>query len=153
MLKHTSTTISNALISQPAIWLLNSGVDIKEIRLKNLRLLIAEVGTAAELSRRAKTDPAYLSQILSTKIKRGLGDELARRLERATGKPHGYMDHLNIAEEIGVYKKEKGVSAISFEEDALLKKYRKLSAKERTQLQAISDALVTAKHRKDKTGT
>lgn len=110
MLNIKSTYVSNAHISQSAQGLLNSGMDIKEIRLKNLRLLINDAGSAAELARRAKTDPAYLSQILSTKIKRALGDELARRIERAMTKPHGWMDHLNTAEEPGRYKIETGLS-------------------------------------------
>ena len=153
MLNLESTHISNAHISQPVIDLLNSGVDIKEIRLKNLRLLIEEVGSAAELARRVKTDPAYLSQILSTKIKRALGGELARRIERAMAKPHGWMDRLNFPEEPGQYKTERRMGAISMEEMALLKKYRMLSSKERTQLQAISNALAATKHRKDKANT
>ena len=67
------------------------------VRLRNLELLVAEAGSAAALARLANTSESYLSQIrnqLTTPkgTPRGVGDDLAVKLERATGKPNGWMD-------------------------------------------------------------
>jgi SOS-response transcriptional repressor LexA len=72
-------------------------MDIKQIRLRNLRMLIVEAGTIANLARLSSTAPAYLSQILnslptSTGRPRSVGDKLARKLESAMDKPYGWMD-------------------------------------------------------------
>tara|TARA_R100000005_G_scaffold94413_1_gene72320 strand:- start:6939 stop:7607 length:669 start_codon:yes stop_codon:yes gene_type:complete len=67
------------------------------IRLKNLEILIREAGSAASLARAAGTNSSYLSQVrnqLPTKkgTPRGIGDDLAAKLETAMNKPHGWMD-------------------------------------------------------------
>ena len=69
----------------------------EHVRLSNLELLVAEAGSAAELARLAHTSESYLSQVrrqLPTPkgTPRGIGDELAEKLERALGKPNGWMD-------------------------------------------------------------
>lgn len=70
-------------------------MESKEIRLINLRKLLKEAKTAAWLAKTANTSPAYISQILSHKSKGNIGDKLARKLERATGKPKGWLDSLH----------------------------------------------------------
>lgn len=67
-------------------------MDVKQIRKKNAQTLAQEVGSWAELARRAETDPKYLSQIVSEKGTRQVGDKLARKLEQGCSKPHGWMD-------------------------------------------------------------
>ena len=67
------------------------------VRLANLELLVGEAGSAAALARLANTSESYLSQIRNqlTTAKgtpRGVGDDLAAKLERAMGKPNGWMD-------------------------------------------------------------
>jgi SOS-response transcriptional repressor LexA len=76
----------------------------EEVRLRNLELLVGEAGSAVKLARRAKTSASYLSQIrrgLPTAMgkSRGIGDELAHKLEVAMRKPHGWMDepHAHLA--------------------------------------------------------
>ncbi|MCV6604410.1 MAG: helix-turn-helix transcriptional regulator [Porticoccaceae bacterium] len=71
---------------------------VQIIRYRNLQLLLqACSGNQAELARTAGTNPAYISQILnrsrmpSGKV-RSVGERLARKLERAFGKPEGWMD-------------------------------------------------------------
>lgn len=71
--------------------------NLDRVRLANLRLLIAEAGSAEALARTTGTSGAYLSQIRSgTPYRSGrsrrMGDNLAAKLERATGKPLGWMD-------------------------------------------------------------
>jgi SOS-response transcriptional repressor LexA len=69
----------------------------EQVRLQNLELLIAEAGSAAKLARIVGTNSSYLSQVrnqMPTKkgTPRGVGDDLAEKLERGMGKPHGWMD-------------------------------------------------------------
>ena len=70
---------------------------IDRIRLGNLARLIAEAGSASALARRAATSGAYLSHVRKgtpypSGNPRRLGDRLAAKLERAMGKPPGWMD-------------------------------------------------------------
>ena len=69
----------------------------EEVRLQNLELLVGEAGSAVKLAKQAKTSASYLSQIrrgLPTAMgnPRGIGDQLAHKLEVAMQKPHGWMD-------------------------------------------------------------
>ena len=69
----------------------------EQVRLNNLEILIAETGSAARVAHLAGTSESYLSQVrrkLPTQkgTPRGLGDELATRLEKGLGKPQGWMD-------------------------------------------------------------
>lgn len=69
----------------------------KELRIRNLRALVAEFKTADAVARLAGTAPMYLSQILNgtlstTGTPRGVGDALARKLELGCGKIVGWMD-------------------------------------------------------------
>lgn len=85
------------------------------VRLSNLEILVAEAGSAAALARLAHTSESYLSQIRNqlTTAKgtpRGVGDDLAAKLERAMGKPNGWMDesHQVATEDQAVYNAEPG---------------------------------------------
>lgn len=51
----------------------------------------------------------------------------------------------------GAYRTQKEVGALSKEEEMLVKKYRQLQSKERTQAQAVIDALASAKIPKKRT--
>lgn len=69
----------------------------EQVRLQNLKLLIAEAGSAAKLARLVGTNSSYISQVrhqMPTKkgTPRGLGDDLAEKLERGMAKPEGWMD-------------------------------------------------------------
>lgn len=68
-----------------------------EIRIKNLKTLVAKFGTIAAVAKLCDTAPSYLSQILnkvpsSTGVARGIGDKLARKLETGTKMPAGWLD-------------------------------------------------------------
>jgi len=69
----------------------------EQIRLKNLELLITEAGSAANLAQLVGTNSSYLSQVrrrLPTKkgTPRGIGDDLAGKLEQGMGKHEGWLD-------------------------------------------------------------
>lgn len=86
------------LISRTAKDWLNDAMTIDEIRLVNLLLLVKECGgNQAELSRRVDTPATYINQIVKGTLtrsgsRRGVGDELARKLETGMKKPVGWMD-------------------------------------------------------------
>lgn len=71
-------------------------MNIKEIRRANLDYLLTQF-KAADIARRAETKPAYLSQIV-TGVKtrggkpRGIGDDLARKIEAGLRLPRDWMD-------------------------------------------------------------
>ncbi|MCY3814366.1 MAG: LexA family transcriptional regulator [Gammaproteobacteria bacterium] len=76
---------------------------IDRFRLKNLRRLIAEAGSASELARRANVSGSYLSHVLAGRPypsgnPRRMGDRLAAKLERAMDKPPGWMNEEQPAE-------------------------------------------------------
>ena len=70
---------------------------IDRIRLKNLGRLIAEAGSLSALADRAAVSPANLSHVragtpYASGTARRMGDRLAAKLERAMGKPPGWMN-------------------------------------------------------------
>jgi hypothetical protein len=68
-------------------------MDIFEIRKANLIRLIGSrrKGACAEKWEMA---PAHLSQVLSNKTAKNLGEDVARRIEQKEGLPHGWLDKL-----------------------------------------------------------
>ena len=82
---------------------LNAGIlanmDIYAIRKKNLIKLIGKQKKAT-CAERWGMAPAHLSQILSDKTAKNLGDDVARRIEAAEGKPRGWFDSIPLDEVI-----------------------------------------------------
>lgn len=72
-----------------------SHMDIYEIRKANLIRLIGSQKKAA-CADRWEMSPAHLSQILSEKTSKNLGDDVARRIEALQGLPHGWLDSLQV---------------------------------------------------------
>ena len=69
----------------------------EQVRLNNLEILIAEAGSATKVAELAGTSESYLSQVRRKMLTqsgtpRGLGNELAAKLEKGLGKPTGWMD-------------------------------------------------------------
>lgn len=101
----------------------------KEIRLENLKILIAEFKTAEAVAQRAATAPMYLSQILNgaksaTGKARGIGDALARRLEQGCGKEIGWLDKPPEEKAPGGLPTGVHYDIITTEERNLIAKYR-----------------------------
>lgn len=71
---------------------------IREIREENLKYLIKKVGKKSTLAEMADTNAAYISQVLSKKTKRSIGDALARKLEQACDKERGWLDTIHTKE-------------------------------------------------------
>ena len=73
-------------------------MDIKTIRKLNVRLLEREIGSLSALARKVGSSQSYLSQCVGPAAIRSIGDEMARRLEHAMGKPHGWLDEAHTDE-------------------------------------------------------
>ncbi|WP_155755307.1 hypothetical protein [Burkholderia multivorans] len=72
-------------------------VDQRTLRKMNVRILQAEAGgSLTTLAKKAGTSQSYLSQCVGKGAFRDVGDEVARRLEFAMGKPHGWLDEPHI---------------------------------------------------------
>lgn len=69
-------------------------MDIYAIRIKNL-MLIAEGRKRRDCAEKWDTSASTLSQIMSKNPVRNLGDDLARKIERAEGLPDGWLDHVH----------------------------------------------------------
>jgi hypothetical protein len=116
----------------------------KELRLENLRALVAEFKTADAVAQRAGTAPMYLSQILngaksSTGKARGVGDALARRLEEGCGKEVGWMDKPHHEELVDAPRSEE--DALSHGETELLLVYRMAADPDKAFLLGVADAI------------
>ena len=94
---------------------------LHQIRLRNLEILIAQAGSAARLARACDTNSSYLSQVRhQTPNEKGtprtLGNRMAEKLEKAMGKPSGWMDtpHADGEEENGHANVQKGPEVQGF---------------------------------------
>ena len=70
----------------------------KEIRIENLNNLIVEAGDRRGfcdklLARELKIEYGYIGQLINGS--RGIGDSVARKLEKLGGKPENWLDHTN----------------------------------------------------------
>ena len=82
-------------------------------RLDNLERLIAEAGSAGRLAQLAGSSGSYLSQVRNQRRSaagspRGIGDDLTARLEKAMGKPDGWMDEFHAGDPPGPGNAELG---------------------------------------------
>jgi PAS domain S-box-containing protein len=79
-------------------------LDIKEVRHRNVRSLVAQLGSEAELSGRRSGGMVMLAEILGKSVAQvsrfaaekpstRIGDRVAREIEEAFEKEHGWMDH------------------------------------------------------------
>lgn len=93
---------------------MNDNLTIKDIRVHNLlRLIETSKLSKGAFALKVGTAPAYISQILSAKSKRGMGDFVARNIEIAFEKPKGWMDTLHSGEPYRSRDRAKG----KFQED------------------------------------
>lgn len=71
---------------------------VSDIRRENLEKIVKEMGTLEAVASIAKSSSIYLSQIRNgaldakTGQPRGMGNDIARRIEAGAGKPTGWMD-------------------------------------------------------------
>lgn len=90
-------------------------MEIRETRLRNLELLVQEFGSQVALAQKADTDPSYISQLIGGWRGRAMGDDLARKIEAATGKTRGWMDTQHPELWSGIMAKAAGLPLIATE--------------------------------------
>lgn len=112
-------------------------MDVYIARDVNLRMLLSEHGSLAEIGRLADTDPNYLTQILSPNISRRMGAALARKIERKLGKPTGWMDESPATRERG---------ALSDETIAMAQAIEAMPSDQRAAFRALFDSLADRRH-------
>ncbi len=71
---------------------MSAWLDNKTLRVINLLRLKDEYGTLARVASSAGVQLNYLYTVMSSKSPRAMGDEVARKLEAATGKVTGWID-------------------------------------------------------------
>lgn len=124
---------------------LNAGIlarmDIYAIRKHQLIKLIGsqKKGSCAE---RWNMAPAHLSQILSDKTAKNLGDDVARRIEAIEGLPRGWFDSIPAGEESNPTQmsNEEMVVSASDQVKQMLAKVKGLSNDVRDRIVAAADA-------------
>jgi transcriptional regulator with XRE-family HTH domain len=85
-----STRNSVLLVGESIAKSYGSGMDIKQIRCGNLKLLLQTFKTQAEFAQAAGMVDRHVSQIVNGF--RDMGDKVARRIEAKLNLPHGWMD-------------------------------------------------------------
>lgn len=112
---------------------------IEEIRLENLRLLVAQYGDAASLSRAVGKAAAQLSQWLNrtpsaeTGLPRTIASKTAREIELKLQLPRGWFDNPREALD---------AASLTAQDQVVLARWRQLSSAEQRAFQAGLDAVV-----------
>ncbi|EDP46355.1 LexA family protein [Rickettsiella grylli] len=79
-------------------------MNIKDIRRKNLRILARTAGGITVLSERLDRSQSQISHLIGNNPIKNIGDRLASHIEKTFNKPHGWLDHEHVAEEVeGTY--------------------------------------------------
>ena len=67
-------------------------MDSKSIRYKNTRLLVERVGGVSSFAEKIGKGQSQTSQFAGTNPIKGIGNKVAREIEEAFDKPHGWLD-------------------------------------------------------------
>lgn len=94
-------------------------MDIKTIRRENARRIAQELGGPASLARALDMPNSGVSQIIGKNPRRNIGDSMARRIEDAGGRHHGWLDTYH--EEEGSKARTPGGVNIDLLIDALIR--------------------------------
>ncbi|WP_020209010.1 LexA family protein [Gilvimarinus chinensis] len=70
-------------------------MDISEIRYTNTRAIVSSVGSLVAFGDAIGKAPAYTSAIAGKKPRKKIGNKVAREIEQAFKKPHGWLDRLH----------------------------------------------------------
>lgn len=83
-------------------------MDSKSIRYTNTRLLVDQIGGVSNFAEKIGKGQSQASQFAGTNPIKGIGNKVAREIEEAFGKSHGWLD---IPHEEEIEKLESNVSA------------------------------------------
>ncbi|NNP75509.1 hypothetical protein A7P54_03630 [Acinetobacter sp. Ac_3412] len=71
-------------------------MDSKTIRYNNTRILVDQVGGVSNFANKINKGQSQTSQFAGTTPIKGIGNKVAREIEDAFGKPHGWLDVLHV---------------------------------------------------------
>jgi transcriptional regulator with XRE-family HTH domain len=109
---------------------------ISDTRLRNLRRLIAQYDRQRLFADAAEMNPSHLSQIVTGR--RGLGENLARRIEETLGLPHLWLDQRDGVPPAPSLREQAG--DYDLEDLRVARAIRSLPPKSRVALQTVLDA-------------
>ncbi len=90
-------------------------MDSKTIRYNNTRILVDQVGGISNFANKINKGQSQTSQFAGSTPIKGIGNKVAREIEEAFGKPHGWLDVIH-QEEIN-YMFSKDLDCQSFNKD------------------------------------
>ncbi|MDV7526345.1 S24 family peptidase [Acinetobacter baumannii] len=70
-------------------------MDSKSIRYLNTRILVEEVGGVSNFAEKINKGQSQTSQFAGTNPIKGIGNKVAREIEEAFNKPHGWLDQVH----------------------------------------------------------
>lgn len=70
-------------------------MDSKTIRYNNTRILVEQAGGVSNFANKINKGQSQTSQFAGTTPIKGIGNKVAREIEDAFGKPHGWLDVLH----------------------------------------------------------
>ncbi|EPR9360828.1 LexA family protein [Acinetobacter baumannii] len=70
-------------------------MDSKTIRYKNTRLLVDQIGGVSNFAEKINKGQSQTSQFAGTNPIKGIGNKVAREIEEAFNKPHGWLDQVH----------------------------------------------------------
>lgn len=91
-------------------------MDSKTIRYNNVRSLVDSVGGVSNFASRLDKGQSQVSQFAGTNPIKGIGNKVARQIEEAFGKPHGWLD---------IPHSEEKVQQVKFDNNVDLKSIRR----------------------------
>lgn len=75
-------------------------MDSKTIRYQNTRYLVDQIGGVSNFAEKIGKSQSQASQFAGTNPIKGIGNKVAREIEEAFGKPHGWLDIQHVNEEM-----------------------------------------------------
>ncbi|MDC4585062.1 S24 family peptidase [Acinetobacter baumannii] len=84
-------------------------MDSKSIRYLNTRILVEQVGGVSNFAEKINKGQSQTSQFAGTNPIKGIGNKVAREIEEAFGKAHGWLDQVH--EDIDLTKLDNNITA------------------------------------------
>ena len=112
---------------------------IYDTRRTNLRAILGNYDKDGDFGEKIGCDSSRLSQLKTGRA--NIGEAAARQIEKADGKPQGWLDIPTEIQQVNAEYGEIPVDILSEEEKKLLENFRALCPDQRAALKTVSNAL------------